>query len=104
MITLLKKKPCILTIYLLFCLVLTPVYSSDIAEEEDDNEWDVMQPQGDMQTITIDTLKVPGQTSVSVKMGRLWFLICSVIFTRCLLLAACSNQTPVPEVSLHPQQ
>ncbi|MFT6043686.1 MAG: Tol biopolymer transport system component, partial [Porticoccaceae bacterium] len=55
MITLLKKKPCILTIYLLFCLVLTPVYSSDIAEEEDDNEWDVMQPQGDMQTITIDT-------------------------------------------------
>ena len=55
MITLLKKKPCILITFLFCCLVLTPVYSSDIDQEEDDNEWDITQPQGDMQTITIDT-------------------------------------------------
>ena len=55
MITLLKKKPCILITSLLCCLVLTPVYSSDVDQEEDDNEWDITQPQGDMQTITIDT-------------------------------------------------
>ncbi|HIG66838.1 MAG TPA: amidohydrolase [Porticoccaceae bacterium] len=55
MISLLKAQPCVLMIFLLCCLLVTPVFSSDIDEEEDGNEWDVTQPQGEMKTISIDT-------------------------------------------------
>jgi Tol biopolymer transport system component/imidazolonepropionase-like amidohydrolase len=55
MITLSKKQSSVVTIFVLCCFMVAPAFSFGIAEEENDSDWDVKQPQGEMKTISIDT-------------------------------------------------
>ena len=55
MINLLKKQSYAVLLSLLCCLMVMPVFSADIDDEEEGDKWDVTQPQGELKTITIDT-------------------------------------------------
>ena len=57
MINPLKKQSYAVLLSLLCCLMVMPVFSADIDDEEEGDKWDVTQPQGELKTITIDTVE-----------------------------------------------
>ena len=72
MINPLKKQSYAVLLPLLCCLMVMPVFSADIDDEEKGDKWDVTQPQGELKTITIDTIDTIKSTWPNLSDSQDW--------------------------------